>query len=99
MKEFQSRVVAAWIVALPVAYGFVAQAHAKLAHLRADPQAEVARELHLASGSSFVSLFLATFGLLVLLTLVIDWLGKLIQLLFPEGKQNVKSVERTSPVA
>jgi hypothetical protein len=99
MNEFQSRVVAAWVVALPLAYALVADSHRRSAHLRADPQAEIARQLQASSHNSYIGLFLITFAILVLLTMVIDWLGKLIQRLFPESEQTVKSVEPTRPVA
>jgi len=65
MKPFQSRVVAAWIVALPIAY---------------------------AQHVSFVAFFVLMFGLLVILTLVIDELGGLVQLLFPERAETPKPI-------
>ena len=40
MKPFQSRVVAAWIVALPIAYGLFVQLQHRLDRLKADPQVE-----------------------------------------------------------
>jgi hypothetical protein len=100
MKEFQSRVVAAWVVALPIAYALVADSHHRISHLRSDPQGEVARQLQSSVHTSFVGFFLLTFGFLVAFSVVIDRLGKLIQRLFPEREQSVKSVEsRTTPAA
>jgi Na+-transporting methylmalonyl-CoA/oxaloacetate decarboxylase gamma subunit len=99
MKEFQSRVVAAWVVALPIAYALVADSHHRISHLRSDPQGEVARQLQSSVHTSFVGFFLLTFGFLVLVSVVIDWLGNLIQRLFPEPEQRMKAAEPTSPVA
>ena len=84
MKSFQSRVVAAWIVALPIAYALVITAHHRADRLRTDPQGEVARQLQSSQHVSFVSFFVLMFGMLVLLTLVIDELGALVRRLFPE---------------
>ena len=99
MKSFQSRVVAAWIVALPIAYGLVVDLHNETTRLRTAPQAEIARKLHASEGISLVGLFVVTFGFLLVLVVVIDWLGKLIQRLFPERDVAAKSVESTNPVA
>jgi carbon starvation protein CstA len=98
MKQFQSRVVAAWIVALPLAYGLVVNTHDKITRFRTEPQAEVAREVQGAEKTGFVSMFLVTFGMIVVLTVVVDWLGKLIQRLFPERQEPTKSVEPTNPL-
>jgi uncharacterized membrane protein len=92
MKPFQSRVVAAWIVALPIAYALVVQAQHKADHLRTDPQGEVARQLSSSQHISFVGFFVLMFGLLVLLTLAIDGLGALILRLFPERAETPKPV-------
>jgi hypothetical protein len=83
MKSFQSRVVAAWIVALPIAYALVVQTQHRADRFRTDPQGEVARQLQSSQHVSFVGFFVIMFGLLVLLTLVIDELGDLVQRLFP----------------
>jgi hypothetical protein len=92
MKQFQSRVVAAWIIALPIAYALVLQTQHRVDRFRTDPQGEVARQLSSSQHVSFVGFFVLTFGLLVLLTLVIDALGALIQQLFPERAESPKPV-------
>jgi len=98
MKPFQSRVAAAWIIALPIAYWLVVDANNRVARLRTEPQAEIARRLQASEHNSFVGFFLVTFGFLVVLVVVIDWLGQLIQRFFPE-RDAAKSVEPTNPVA
>ena len=90
MKPFQSRVVAAWIVALPIAYALVVHAQHRADRLRADPQFEAARQLASLQHVSFVGFFVLMFGLLVLLTLVIDQLGALVRRLFPERAETPK---------
>jgi uncharacterized membrane protein len=92
MKSFQSRVVAAWIVALPIAYALVVTAQHRADRLRTDPQLEVARQLQSSQHVSFVSFFVLMFGMLVLLTLVINELGALVQRLFPEQGETPKPV-------
>ncbi|HXN75378.1 MAG TPA: hypothetical protein VN876_02010 [Gemmatimonadaceae bacterium] len=91
MKPFQSRVVAAWIVALPIAYALVVQTQHRADRFRTDPQGEVARQLSGSQHISFVGFFVLVFGLLVLLTLVIDTLGTLIERFFPERAESPKS--------
>jgi hypothetical protein len=92
MKPFQSRVVAAWIVALPIAYALVGQTQHRADRLRTDPQFEIARQLASTQHVSFVGFFVITFGLLVLLTLAIDGLGALILRLFPERAETPQPV-------
>lgn len=92
MKPFQSRVVAAWIVALPIAYALVVQTQHRADRFRRDPQFEVARQLRSSQHVSFVGFFVLMFGLLVLLMLVIDELGALIRRLFPERAETPKPV-------
>jgi len=90
MKSFRSRVVAAWIVALPIAYALGVQTRHRADRFRTEPQLEVARQLSSSQHVSFVGFFVLTFGLLVLLTLVIDELGALVQRLFPERAETPK---------
>lgn len=92
MQSFQSRVVAAWIVALPIAYALVVQTQRRADRLRTDPQLEVARQLRGMQHVSFVGFFVIMFGLLVLLTLVIDELGAVILRIFPERAETPKPV-------
>jgi hypothetical protein len=92
MKPFQSRVVAAWIVALPIAYGLFHQLQGRVDRLRADPQLEVARQLRSAQQATFVGFFLVMFGSLVPVMLVIDELGAVIRRLFPERAETPKPV-------
>lgn len=99
MKPLQSRVVAAWITALPIAYGLVVQQRREITRFRTEPQAEIARKLHAANSISFVSFFFVTFVMLVLVYFAIDWLAILIRRLFPERDVAAKSIEPTNPVA
>ena len=99
MKSFQSRIVAAWITALPIAYGLFVNTHNEIIRLRTEPQVEIARKIHASESVSFVSEFLVIFGFLVLVYFVIDWLSKLILRWFPERDVAAKSVEPTNPVA
>lgn len=92
MKPLQSRIVAAWIVALPIAYGLVVTSQHRADRLKADPQVEVARQLTGMHHVSFVGFFVLIFGILVVLTLVIDELGALVRRLFPERAESPKSV-------
>ncbi len=84
MKHFQSRVVATWIVTLPIAFALVLTSHHKVERLRADAQMEVAKELRLAQHASFVGDFVTLFVCLVLLMVVVDGLGAFIRRLFPD---------------
>jgi hypothetical protein len=92
MKPFQSRVVAAWIIALPIAYGLLIQVQHKVDRLRTDPQVEVAKQLRDSQHATFVGFFVVMFGLLVLVTFVIDELEALIQRLFPERVETPKPI-------
>lgn len=84
MTPFQSRVVAAWIIALPMAYGLLVDAHHRIARLTANPTVEVAAELHRDQRASFVGFFFFLFVGLVIVTYVIDALANLIRRLFPD---------------
>jgi uncharacterized membrane protein required for colicin V production len=98
MKPFQSRVVAAWIVALPVAYAYLASSRHRIERLRIDAQAEIAQQLRLAQNASFVTYFIGVFAMLVVLTVVIDALAKGIQRFFPEGQTSVISSDQSRPL-
>ena len=84
MQSFQSRVVAAWIVALPITYALLVSQHHRIASLKTDPQVEIAKQLRLDQQTSFIHFFLLTLGFLVLLTVVVDALATQIRGLFPE---------------
>jgi hypothetical protein len=92
MKPFQSRVVAAWIFAVPIAYGLFVESHHRIARLTAAPQIEAARELQSSQHASFASFFLITLGILVLLTVAVDALANLIRRFFPERAETPKPV-------
>jgi hypothetical protein len=92
MNLFKSRILAAWIFALPIAYALVVDTHHRLARLQTDPQFEIAKELRLGKQTSFVHFFLLTFGFLVLLMVVVDALATLIRRLFPERGETPKPV-------
>jgi hypothetical protein len=96
MKPFQSRVVAAWIVALPIAYGEWIDTHHRLARLRTDAQAEIARQLHIWERASFVGLSIATFVFFAVLAVVIEALAKAIQRLFPDPADSATSAKQPS---
>jgi hypothetical protein len=98
MKPFQSRVVAAWIVALPLAYAVLASERHRTERLRIDAQAEIARQLGLAQHASFVPFFIAVFAVLLVLTVVIDVLAKGIQRFFPEAETSVTSSGQSRPL-
>ena len=90
MKTFQSRVVAAWIVALPMASVMIVSANHRIARLKTNPQLEVADELSRTQHVSFVSFFLISFVFFVVLIVVIDALANIIRQLFPERPQDSK---------
>ena len=92
MKPFQSRVVAAWIVALPIAYGLFLTAQHRADRLRADPQFEIARQLRERQHVSFPSFFVLMFVMVVILTVVIDKVETLIRRLFPDRAEIPKPV-------
>lgn len=96
MKPFQSRVVAAWIVALPAAYAELVDSQHRLARLRSGAQDEIARQIHVWERASFVGLFIATFVFFVVLAVVIDVLAKAIQRLFPEPADSTTSAKQSS---
>jgi len=98
MKPFQSRVVAAWIVALPIAYALVTSERHKIARLRTDAPAEIARQLSLGQHISFVSFFVMLFVIPVVLTVVIDTLGRGIQRFFPEPAISGASPDQSRPL-
>jgi hypothetical protein len=90
VKTFQSRVVAAWIVALPIASVMIVSANHRITRLKTNPQLEVADELRRTQHVSFVSFFLITFVFLVVAAVVIDALANIIRQLFPERPQEQK---------
>ena len=92
MQSFQSRVVAAWIVALPITYALLVSQHHRIASLKTDPQVEIAKQLRLDQQTSFIHFFLLTFGFLVLLTVVVDALATQIRRIFPERAETPKPV-------
>jgi hypothetical protein len=84
MKEFQSRVVATWLVALPLAFGIVEASRHRAQRLTANAQGEVAQELRMAQHASFVADFLFTFVFLVVLMVVVDTLANFVRRVMPE---------------
>ena len=96
MKPFQSRVVAAWVLALPVAYAALVETHQRVARLRTDGQAEIARQIRLLEHGSFVRAFIGFFALFVVVTVVIDVLAKGIQRFFPEPADSATSAKQSS---
>ena len=96
MKEFQSRVVATWVVALPIAYAVFESAHQKVQRLTADPQTEVARELRLNQHPSFVGDFLVLFGALVVVMIATDALATFIRRLRPDRPSASEPGQQTS---
>ena len=98
MKAFQSRVVGAWIVSLPLAYALLTSSRHRIESLRINAQAEVANEIRLSQNASFVRYFISVFALLVLLTVVIDALAKGIQRFFPEAETSVTSSDQSRPL-
>jgi hypothetical protein len=92
MNVFKSRIVAAWIVALPITYALLVSTNHTVASLRADPQVEMAKQLRVGQQTSFIHFFLLTFGFLLLLTVVVDALATLIRRLFPERAETPKPV-------
>jgi hypothetical protein len=92
MNLFKSRIVAAWIVALPITYALLVSQRHRIASLKTDPQVEIAKQLRLDQQTSFVHYFLLTFGFLVLLTVVVDALATQIRRLFPERGETPKPV-------
>jgi hypothetical protein len=84
MKEFQSRVVATWLVSLPIAFGIVEASRHRVARFTANAQGEIAQELRMAQHASFVGDFVFTFASLVVLMIVVDALATLIRRVMPE---------------
>lgn len=84
MKEFQSRVVATWVVALPIAFALFQTSRHEVVRLTTDAQTEIAQQLRLAQHASFVGDFILTFASLVVIIVVIDALAKLIRQVIPD---------------
>jgi hypothetical protein len=90
ITPFQSRVVAAWIVALPIAYAMNVSVHQRVAQLVADPKVFAAAELRKNQHASFVGFFIFLFIGLFVVTFVIDALANLILRLFPDHPRAAK---------
>lgn len=84
MKPFQSRVVAAWIVALPLGYAMNVGNRHMIARLSANPVAETAIRIHNAQRMSFVKYFITIFIFLALLAVIVEALANLIRKWFPD---------------
>jgi hypothetical protein len=84
MKPFQARVVAAWIVALPLSYAMNVDRYRRIARFSANPAGEAAIQIQKAQRISLVAIFIFLFIVVVVLTLVVDALANLIQRWFPE---------------
>lgn len=97
MKPFQSRVVAAWIVALPLSYALLVSSNHRVESLRINAQAEIAHEIRLAQNASFVRYFISTFAMLVVLTVVIDAIARVIHRFFPEAEASITSSDQSRP--
>jgi predicted PurR-regulated permease PerM len=96
MKQFQSRVVATWVVALPIAFAAFQSDHDKFQRLTSDPQTEVARQLRLSQHGSFVGDFLIIFATLVVLLMVTDALANFIRRLMPDRPSASEPSQQTS---
>jgi hypothetical protein len=90
ITPFQSRVVAAWIVALPIAYAMNISVHQRVAQLVADPKLFAAAELRKNQHASFVGFFFFLFIGVVVINFVIDALANLIRRLFPDHPSAAK---------
>ena len=78
-KPFQARLVACWLVAMPLAWAFVVQDRHKIERLKANPLAEATKELQDAQKLSFVAMFWALLIGLVVLTFLIEFIAKLLR--------------------
>jgi Na+-driven multidrug efflux pump len=78
-KPFQARLVACWLVAMPMTWLLVTQDQHKVARLKANPMAEIAKELKDAEKLSFVGMFWVLLIALVLLTFLIEFIAKLLR--------------------
>lgn len=84
MKPFQSRVVAAWFVALPLGYAMNVSNHHMIARLSANPVDDAAIRVRNAQGMSFVKYFISVFISVVVLSVVVEALANLIKRSFPD---------------
>ncbi len=91
MKPFQARVVAAWIVALPLSYAMNVDRYRRIARFSANPAAEAAIQIQKAQRISFVAIFIFLFIVVVVLTVVVDALANLIQGWFPDPPASAKT--------
>ncbi|HEV7839561.1 MAG TPA: hypothetical protein VGO75_15940 [Gemmatimonadaceae bacterium] len=78
-KPFQARLVACWLVAMPLAWLLYVQDAGKVARLKANPMAEVAKELQASQKMSFVAMFWVLLIAIVLITFLIEFIAKLLR--------------------
>jgi hypothetical protein len=91
MKPFQSRVVAAWIVALPLSYAINVDRYHRIARLSANPAGEAAIQIQKAQRLSFVGIFIGLFIFVGVLSVVVEALANLIRRWFPEPPASAKT--------
>ena len=78
-KPFQARLVACWIVAMPLAWGLYVQDQHKLARLKTNPMAEAIKELESSQKISFVAMFWFLLIALIVFTFLIEYIAKLLR--------------------
>ena len=78
-KPFQARLVACWLVAMPLTWALVSQDQHRVARLKANPMAEIAKEVKDAEKLSFVGMFWVLLIALIVITFLIEFIAKLLR--------------------
>jgi hypothetical protein len=78
-KPFQARLIACWLVAMPLAWVLVVQDQHKVARLKANPLAEAMKELDGAQKLSFVGMFWVLLAIVVVIHFLIEFIAKLLR--------------------
>lgn len=76
-KPFQARLVACWLLAMPLAWGMIASEQHKIAKLKAKQLAEAIKELNQAQKLSFVNMFWVILVTLIIVSFLIEFIAKL----------------------
>ena len=78
-RPFQARLVACWLVAMPLAWFAAHDGSGRVARLKSNPTGEAALELQRLQKMSFMGMFWITLIALVLLTTLIEFIAKLLR--------------------
>ena len=78
-KPFQARLVACWLVSMPLTWLFVIANNRLISRLATNPLAAAMRELEKARNESFITFFWRLLVTLVVLSFLIEFIAKLLR--------------------